>query len=695
MAKHTPGPASRKLSLFTFTGRPDRSAPYHSIPARYRGLWLDGFQQEAIWHLENDRSVLVTAPTGTGKTLIAEWLIDRSLARSGRVIYTAPLKALVNQKYSDFRRKFGASNVGIMTGDVSERPDAGLVIMTTEIYRNMVRMGGPDTVPGLRGVTWVVFDEFHYLAHPSRGGVWEEAILLTPKSVRLLGLSATVPNADEVGAWIEKATGAPTAVVNHTERAVPLEHLYFNNACEAVPRSHLGRSHAEAALWHSDAYDYKAGTLLDHEMPDLPGKLDYRDDTRHMDLVFYAARRHLFPCIYFVFSRRGCEEKAKQLARRADFLTGREKNTVRVLVAQTLKEAGLSAGSVPGLPEFADLWAKGIGVHHAGLVPIVREIVEKLVERRIIKVVYATETFAVGVNMPARSVCFDSLKKWDGQGFRFLTAQEYFQMAGRAGRRGIDRSGTVISLVDFSTYHKEPIPEWDESRLEPLTSRMTIDYNMVANLTARFSNDDIEKLMGATFANFQSGQGPALLEEFRAKQRVLRSLGYLDEGGDLRLTHAGEVLRRLFVQELLVAGLITRGALGEIPEDELPGLAAALVPGADILAGAVYSPPSWVGTALMIAADVEKAQRDLGNWAVRPAINVAASAPVTAWARGAALTDILREFPISGGDFVALCRQAIDLLRQMADASRGDHGLRERFLRAISLVDRDMVKVRL
>lgn len=667
------------------------------LPYKYRGLVLDEFQTQAILRLRQDTSTIVSAPTGTGKTLIADYLVSTCLAEGKRVVYTGPIKALVSQKYRNFAQHFGKENVGIMTGDLSLHPDAPAVVMTTEIFRNML-LREPER---LANVAWVIFDEIHYLDHNERGSVWEEAILFMPPQMRLLGLSATVPNAREIGAWIQSVRHDAVAVIHHGERAVPLVHLFYNSTCQAVPRENLLRSFLSAVMPGRDDLDTKAGELDFAEVWDASRVRGYHDTTTHLDLISYVARERLFPCLFFVFSRRGCQEKADELARRSNFLNAQERETVRIAVKRTLEELRLTRGQIPGIDKMEEQWRRGIAVHHAGLLPAVKRIVEVLLERKVLRVVYATETFAVGVNMPVRSVCFDSLQKFDGTGFRNLTYQEYFQMAGRAGRRGADRRGTVITQVDFSSLARIKLPAWDEAELEPIQSHMHFSFNMTANLAARFTDDQVHTLCEQTLATYQSThrktaaadqQQPdtteLLFAGYLEKKRILQALGFME--GD-RLLPKGESLRSVYVKELLVTELLYTNALLQLSVPHLAGLAAALAYAGRATDGFHLQAQAWMAEVGMMK---ERLQRIAGvalgaQLQVFPPV----AGLVAKWAAGHDLEDVLHDSPMQAGDLVTLCRQVIDLLRQMQSA-RPDHAqLVERVQQCMIAVDRDVVQV--
>ncbi|NMB12553.1 MAG: DEAD/DEAH box helicase [Firmicutes bacterium] len=661
----------------------------NALPYKYRGLVLDEFQRQALWHIQNNTSTLVSAPTGTGKTLIADFLVEKTIDARQRLIYTAPIKALVNQKYREFFRLYGKRYIGIVTGDVSHQQTAPVVVMTTEILRNMLIRDDSR----ISDISWVIFDEIHYLNHPERGTVWEEAILFLPRATHILGLSATIPNAEQLGAWIESIS-QPVAVVEHTERAVPLRHMYFNSHCQAVESEDFLQAMLEAPSLGTDT---KGGTLGLRELSfDRSTLNNYRSRgpfTTHLDLVHYAASKRLFPCLYFVFSRQGCEEKAQELAAGANYLSANEKEAVRVTIRRKLQEAGLTANDIPKYGIWQRQWLRGIGVHHAGLLPLVREITEHLLERRLLRVIYATETFAVGVNMPVRTVCFDTLIKYDGEELRSLTQHEYFQMAGRAGRRGWDKLGTAISRIDEVAPHQ--LPTWDEDDVEPIRSRISISFNMVVNLLSRFTPKEIEVLLHKTLSSFQNRQGvletrsaSELMNDFNEKWILLQRLGYV-EGTEL--LSKGNICRNIYVQEILVTELIASGLILELDPADLAGLAAALV--YSPRSGEppfTLSPPRW-----MPAIDVihEKLSRvDTKRLATPFSLYPAISPAITAWAKDLTLREVLKEHPLDPGDLVSVCRQSIDLLRQIITAVTRTSE-KDKISESITRLDRGVVRV--
>ena len=475
------------------------------VPVEYRGLKLDPFQREAIRHLEAGRSVLVSAPTGVGKTLVADYLIERMYNERSRVIYTAPIKALSNQKFKEFKRLLGEENVGIITGDIAINPTAQILIMTTEIFSNMLHL----SPHALDGVSHVIFDEIHFIADEERGTVWEESIIFMPEQMRLLGLSATIPNAEELACWMQEIKEHDVAVVRHFQRVVPLRHFVYERSRGACTLKEMRKYKAQRDKAMQEQESLAAGPR--------PG---YRTTT-HVDLVSFLTEQDKLPCLYFVFSRRQCEEKAEELAKSANYLTHSERHEVLSYFDERID--GMNIESMPSVKKMRRILSRGIAYHHAGLLPVLKEIVEDLFEQRIIQVLYATETFAVGINFPVRAVCFDAVRKFNGIDFAPMTAQEYFQMAGRAGRRGIDSEGYVYILVDLNYFRPEEYPSVDERKVEPLVSRFAISYNTVVNLMATRSPEEIRKVLRQNFASYQRGSERMEIEEALNSARALES----------------------------------------------------------------------------------------------------------------------------------------------------------------------------
>lgn len=479
-------------------------------PTTFREYILDDFQVQAIMELLAGKSVLVSAPTGVGKTLIADYLIEAAIAKGDRIIYTAPIKALSNQKYKEFKALYGEDRVGIITGDVVIRPEAEVTLMTTEIFRNILH----QEVDRLEGISHIIFDEVHYLSDEDRGTVWEESIIFMPEKMRMLGLSATIPNARELADWIAEIKNHEVAVITKHERAVPLEHFVFSKRTGATTLAALTRSEEERRAQNLGEDDRR-----EQGRRRLP-------ETSHRDLIRWIARAKGLPCLYFVFSRRMCEEKAFELAQEQDFLTTEEKNQAEGIIDRLVKEYDL--GSWRTIPHVKSILLKGIAYHHAGLLPALKEIVETLFGLNLVRVMFATETFAVGINYPVRSVCFDAPTKWDGVTFRPMSTLEYFQMAGRAGRRGIDERGFVYILADLDRYRPEDFPSTRVEDIEELRSRFNLSYNSVLNLNRNHSATEIGRILDQNFATFQARNDKLNLE--RRLKRLQEKYATVDGG---------------------------------------------------------------------------------------------------------------------------------------------------------------------
>ncbi len=443
---------------------------------QYQGLELDKFQIEAIQAINNGYSVIVSAPTGTGKTLVADYLVEKSIQKQLKIVYTAPIKALSNQKFKDFTKQFGPDAVGIMTGDVVVNPTAPLLIMTTEIFRNQVITNDEE----LNNVSYVIFDEIHWLNDEDRGTVWEESIILAPPHIKILGLSATIANAKELKDWIETIRKETVVLVEEHKRIVPLEYYYFTQETGSIDYDNL-----------LEFYHHRLKNI-DRSASNGP----LFKPTTHIDLVKNIEKQYL-PCLYFVFSRKQSTDKAHELASLRNYLTPDQSAKVKqIFIEQFGNEEDWSSST----RKLFRACRKGIAYHHAGLLPLQKSVVEDLFLSKIISVLYCTETFSVGINYPVKAVCFDSLNKYDGRNFRPLANHEFFQMSGRAGRRGIDDKGFSFAIVDLNYFEKEPPVKFDIRRLEPLTSQFRLSYNTVVNLIATLTQEQIEIYFNKSFA---------------------------------------------------------------------------------------------------------------------------------------------------------------------------------------------------
>ncbi|MBI2710774.1 MAG: DEAD/DEAH box helicase [Actinobacteria bacterium] len=477
------------------------------------GFTLDRFQVEAIAAVDAGSSVLVAAPTGSGKTIVAEHAVRAALASGRKAFYTTPIKALSNQKYADLAAEHGAGRVGLLTGDNAINGEAPIVVMTTEVLRNMVYAASPS----LRGLAWVVLDEVHYLQDPYRGPVWEEVIIHAPPEVRLVCLSATVSNAGELADWIREVRG-PTEVVVEERRPVELQNLYaaFDKSSRdlvVIPTLVDGRPNSMGERLDGDLV---RGALRQGPQGARPRR---RFGTpRRLEVVEWLAEEDLLPAICFVFSRAGCDDAARGLLEGGVRLTSAEERR-RIRAIAEDRTAALSDADLDVLGY--DLWLAGlehgVAAHHAGMVPPFKEAVEACFVEGLVKVVFATETLALGINMPARSVVIESLTKFSGEHHDMLTPAEYTQLTGRAGRRGMDELGRALVL--WSPYVRfDQVAALAMSRRFALTSAFRPTYNMAANLVRRYDEAEAHNLLNRSFAQFQADRSVVSLQS-RLDQR--------------------------------------------------------------------------------------------------------------------------------------------------------------------------------
>ncbi len=493
---------------------------------------LDRFQLDALDVLDRGESVLVAAPTGSGKTVVAEYAIAVALDVGRRAFYTAPIKALSNQKYHDLALRHGSRRVGLLTGDNSINPDAPVVVMTTEVLRNMIYARSS----ALADLDVVVLDEVHYLQDSYRGPVWEEVIIHLPDHVRLVCLSATVSNAQELAQWITTIRGTTAAVVE-TRRPVRLEQLYLVGDRSAerpqlLPTIVDGRPNPEASRLDSER------AQLRHRAPRRPGPARRRTlyTPSRLEVIETLQGRDLLPAIEFIFSRNQCDEAVRHLLAAGVRLTSRdERRRIHRIVDERLGSIASSDLAVLGFAEFTAALEAGIAAHHAGMVPPFKETVEACFTEGLVKIVYATETLALGINMPARSVVIEKLSKFTGDHHAALTPGEYTQLTGRAGRRGIDPLGHAIVLWSpFVTF--DEVAALALSREFHLRSAFRPTFNMAANLVAGYTSEEAHRLIGVSFAQFQADRDvvglEARLHRRRAQLAELRAAA-LSPYGDL------------------------------------------------------------------------------------------------------------------------------------------------------------------
>ena len=445
---------------------------------------LDDFQKEACNCISNGKSVVVCAPTGAGKTVIAEHAIHCALKEGKRVFYTTPLKALSNQKYSDFSEKYGAEKVGLLTGDTSYNRSGQIVVMTTEVFRNMLYGTNFGSVTdNLKDVRYVVLDEVHYMNDEQRGTVWEESIIYCPTNVQIIALSATVANADKLTEWIN-TVHSKTELINTDFRPVPLRFYYFDSSQPHTLLSLLTPNGTLNKKIKPEKKDFKRGKPVQK-------KYIVKDVVRNL------AEKDMLPAIYFTFSRKKCDEQMEKCAELC-LVTPNERNEIQKNIDEYIAENPYLYKN-----KHIEYLLQGVASHHAGLLPGWKVLVEKLFQKGLIKVVFATETLAAGINMPARSTVISSISKRTDTGHRNLTPSEFLQMSGRAGRRGMDEIG-YVTIVGSAFQTPEEVAELVLSDANPLESKFSPSYSMVLNLLQRFTLDEAKELVLKSFGYFSS-----------------------------------------------------------------------------------------------------------------------------------------------------------------------------------------------
>ncbi|MCU1502620.1 MAG: superfamily helicase, partial [Ilumatobacteraceae bacterium] len=469
---------------------------------------LDQFQLRALDALDNGSSVLVAAPTGSGKTVVAEYAIDDAIRRGKRAFYTAPIKALSNQKYHDLAMRLGPQNVGLLTGDNSINGDAPVVVMTTEVLRNMIYARSA----ALDALAIVVLDEVHFLQDTYRGPVWEEVIIHLPEEVRLVCLSATVSNAEELAEWITTVRGHTAAIVEE-RRPVRLDNLYLigdktHDRLHLLPTLINGRPNPEAERLDAEAARSGRGSRGPARNA---GRRRLFTPSRSEVLELLEQHRML-PAISFIFSRNQCDEAARSAVAAGVRLTsGAERDRIREIVDARLGGIDPADLAVLGYSQFLAQLEAGVAAHHAGMVPPFKEVVEACFVEGLVKAVFATETLAVGINMPAKTVVIEKLSKFTGDHHQFLTPGEYTQLTGRAGRRGLDDLGHAVVLWS-------PFVPFDQvaalagSRTFHLNSAFRPTYNMAANLVRAYSSETAHHLLNLSFAQYQADRDVVKLE---------------------------------------------------------------------------------------------------------------------------------------------------------------------------------------
>lgn len=682
---------------------PDRDPSTHRSAFESGLLFeLDGFQGEAMDVWDRGSSVLVSAPTGSGKTLVAAYAISEVLDRGHRAFYTTPLKALSNQKFTELRTEHGDERVGLLTGDTAVRPDAQIVVMTTEVLRNMLLTDSP----ALRDLSVVILDEVHFIQDPYRGGVWEEVVIMTPPEVRFVCLSATVANASVLGEWIRTVRGPLEVIVEH-ERPIDLHHhVAVTRRGEQTPQLIdllTGSRASDEVLAVDQAIRRRprpGGTAWRGGRPTGP-PLPFRPP-RRSDLLLTLEEADMLPAISFIFSRAACDDAVRQLLRDGVRLIGRsERERITMIAEHHVEQFDDDELTALGYDEWLEGLEAGIAAHHAGMVPAFREAVEMCFSEGLLGVVFATETLSLGINMPARTVVFERFTKFGGAGRSTLTSGEYAQMTGRAGRRGLDEEGHAVVAFTVET----PVSDIARVAMAPppdLHSSFRPTYNLACSLVSRFSRDDALALLERSFAQFEVDH------HHRSARRSVaelfgRRMAVLEEAGCVRgwqLTEAGEQLRSIYHEaDLLLVRIVRSGILDEAEPAIIAAMLSTLVfeprrarpvrsgghrggPSRQTKSPKRGALPDRLGQgrsrdiASRAASVVQMAEELRAIEGVHLVPRTRGAEPglataVASWARGAALSTVLEVAKrdvgeVAPGDLVRILKQVADLAEQVS-----------------------------
>ena len=694
------------------------------MPALTHAFPYDRFQEEAIRAIREGVSVFVSAPTGSGKTVIAEIAVEEALASVGMAIYTAPIKALSNQKYRDFYARYG-DKVGILTGDLTLNPNAPLLIMTTEIYRNTLFEGSTR----FSQCRWVIFDEVHYLDDKERGTVWEEALLLTPRETEILALSATIPNAKQLASWIERIHGRPVRVVLEEKRSVP-QRFYFQCQDELYGDLENTRARGYAGMEqvgggqrafrmakHRGGKHYfrhrPGGYAPPRERHGRPNRAD------HLLKKIHGAG-HL-PCIWFAFSRKRVEDLAWEFAA----LGLADAQTKQKLTGDFDELARrFEITHEPSVASMREVVAQGVAFHHAGLLPTLKEVVERLFTSRLLPVIVTTETFALGVNMPARAVVLDTLARRAAGPREVLRVRELSQMAGRAGRRGMDETGFVYLRVNPWEVPFGQLSNLLHGKPEEVSSRFSLAYSTILNLYQRYGRDLLpfyQKTLHAFQAPaFRQREAYQLIERRLA---LLEKLGYLKpvgpepparpelaeghrpsspvrpepvEGKRARgqLTPKGEFAASIYGYELLLSAFFAEGWLDSLSLTDLGILLLAVI----------YEPRRFGGPAQVSRHVGDMAQRaqnvlerihnEERRARISPLTKPAAfhlSAGMEKWLGGTDFDKLVEITEAAEGELIRYLRMTVQLCRALEQARAASPALKQKAGHLLRLINRDQV----
>lgn len=666
----------------------------------WKGFTLLPFQIRSVEAIRAGRNVLVSAPTGAGKTLVAEYAMEDAVRRGLRCIYTSPIKALSNQKYRDFRDD-PAVDVGIMTGDVTIHPGAQVLIMTTEILRNAIF----ENRDLLSDVAYVIFDEIHYMDDRERGTVWEESLIFLPKGVRLVCLSATISNVEEVGAWLDEIRHETTEVILEARRPVPLSHWIWTERSGSFDPSKLKfqRKKAEQELADRRAASKarkrrSRGARGGSRRGGNGGHVGPPDPTKLFDEL---CDKDMMPTLVFSFSRKDCERLAIRNADR-QLLDPAAKERMLKLQDELVRIFKTGEGMLRG--EIMSMARNGIAYHHAGMLPVHKEMVERMFTEGLLKLLFTTETFAIGINMPARSVVFNALRKFDGIDFDWLRTRDYMQMAGRAGRQGMDDKGFVYSVCGPRELVEAPLERLFAGKPEPVTSRFRLSYSTLLHLVDRLGREQMHEAWERSFYVYQSREKNKRARERQSQDQrrlverhltLLEDFGYLE--GD-QVTPRGKVARLLAGYELQVTELLFQGTLENLPPQALAMTMVAMIFEERRRNQRTYVPNRLFGSERQavshVIGDLCGAEARLGinpgmkrpDWGLTPA--------VLAWYGGADLAGLEEAAESPMGDVCRVFRMALQLMRNLRRAIDPEWDLSDHLEEAIIAINRDEVDAR-
>ena len=632
----------------------------------------DPFQEQSITYINKGHSVIVSAPTGAGKTAIAEHVINNCMSENSRVIYTAPVKALSNQKFRDFQTLYH-DKVGIITGDVSINPHAPILIMTTEIFRNKLL----NEQDNLKEYSWIIFDEIHYIDDYERGTVWEESLIFLPEHMQMLALSATIPNIDEFADWIRSIHGKKIKVIKEDKRPVPL-HLYYqcqnrfydtlNNLKKGLPKREKQHSHYSRGQRFTKKDRFKANKLT--------------------TLINHLQNTNKLPCIYFTFSRKRCEYLAEEL-HGFNFLDTHEKARITETFTDLCEKFGLikEKSAIRIFP----LIEKGIAYHHAGMLPTLKEVIERLFTSKLIKVIFTTETFALGINMPARTVAFDELRKFYGKFTTNLKTRDFYQMAGRAGRRSIDEQGFVFSRINPNRITYGEINGIVRNEPEKVKSRFNASYATLLNLYSHYG-EKLYDIYPRSFHHFQVKKRLHIkaIDSMRSKVNFLKELRCIENN---EITPKGKFASKLYGYELPLTELNEIGLLEDLSERSLGILAVATVfeprKGASMpqLNRDVKKLKSLTRN---IVKGIHKKEKRWGIKQLSKEYSYHLSPCLEHWMNGEEFNKILNYTDADEGELIRNFRMGVQILRELLEASSSVK-LKSKLYKTMDLINRDII----